>query len=201
MLGIKPMSVKILTTFIALVFVSTISLASENETTEEDIKVLALVLKRSYPDGGYTVVSPATGFIFTDSQGIKHRKKFIMEHLKPPNDIAISRLIDQLSERNEKSVRLSLRSSPENGYLIDYEGKYSKYFKENGGGWKKWYEENPEAHGMTVVSLPAYNKKLQLVLVFLGNLSDELAGKGCVILYRFKNGALTELATVVLWYV
>ena len=40
----------------------------------------------------------------------------------------VSKLVDLLFERNKIRVRLSLKSSPKDGYLIDYDGKYNKYF-------------------------------------------------------------------------
>ncbi|MHC4682042.1 MAG: hypothetical protein ACYTEK_25535, partial [Planctomycetota bacterium] len=38
---------------------------------------------------------------------------------------------------NKKSVRLSVESSRANGYVVDYEGEHDKYFKKDGGSWKK----------------------------------------------------------------
>src|SRR6185436_6078884 len=99
-----------------------------DKATEQENSLLHLVLKRSYPDGGYTVVSPEARFsdhpYARTAQAIEKSKKHITEHLKT-NGVVVAKLVDRLFERNKKAVRLSLESSPKNGYVID-DGKYEK---------------------------------------------------------------------------
>jgi len=187
--------------FMALVLAATSVWAAEDKATEQENSLLYLVLKRSYPDGGYTVVSPKARFsdhpIARSAQEIEKSKKSITEHLKT-NGVPVAKLVDRLFERNKKKVRLSLESSPKNGYVID-DGKYEKYFEKDGGGWDKWYKENPKAHGTTTVSLPVYDQKAGLVLVYMATVTRGLAGSGWVILYRYEKGELKELNKVRMW--
>ena len=83
--------------------------------------------------------------------------------------------------------------------MIDFDGKYKKYFKNDGGGWEKWYKENPKAHGSTTVSLPVYDRKTGCVLEYKGTQSHWLAGSGWVILYKYEKGELKEINRVMLW--
>jgi len=83
--------------------------------------------------------------------------------------------------------------------VIDYDGKFANYFKEDGGGWEKWYKENPKAHGITTVSLPAYDPKTGLVLLYMGTQVHWLAGSGRVILYSYEKGELKELKRLEMW--
>jgi hypothetical protein len=94
---------------------------------------------------------------------------------------------------------LTIESSVKDGYLIDFDKKYEKYFEKGGGGWDKWYKENPKAHGSTTVSLPVYDQKAGLVLVYMGTQSHWLAGSGWVILYRYQNGELKELNRAIMY--
>jgi len=58
-------------------------------------------------------------------------EKYIYKNIKI-QDYDISNLVDLLLERNKKSVRLSLESLPKDGYIIDYDGTYARYFEEKG---------------------------------------------------------------------
>ena len=133
-----------------------------------------------------------------DDLDLAQTKKYVRENLKVQNE-HIDQLIETLIQRNKRPVRLELTSSPQDGYLIDYDGKFEKYFKDDGGGWERWYEENPRARGWTRISLPAYDPKTGLVLVYQGTQSHWLAGAGYLILYRYVDGKLEELGRVMLW--
>jgi hypothetical protein len=175
--------------------------AAENKLTQEETTILTLILKEAYSDGGYTVVNAQTGFSHSQSDNaaeIEKSKNDISQRLQT-NGIVVSTLVDQLFRRNQTPVQLLIKSSPKDGYLIDFEGKYDKYFKKNGGGWEKWYKENPNAHGNTTVSLPVYDKKTGLVVVYKGTQSHGLDGAGWIILYRYEQGILKELNRVMLW--
>jgi hypothetical protein len=169
--------------------------------TENENKILALVLKQSYTDGGYTVVHPETALPHLGRGGAKEisrRKRSIAEKLQA-NDIVVIQLVDELFERNKKPVRLTLKSSLQDGYVIDFEGKYAKYFEKDGGGWEKWYKEHPKAYGSTRVSLPVYDRKTGLVLVYTGHQSHWRLGSGGLTLYRYEKGELKEINNMAMW--
>jgi hypothetical protein len=69
----------------------------------------------------------------------------------------------------------------------------------DGGGWEKCYKETPKAHGNTTVSIPVYDKKTGIVLVYMGTQSHWLAGSGWIIAYEYKEGKLKEMKRVMLW--
>lgn len=167
----------------------------------DDNSILSLVLTRSYDDGGFTVVASETALShgnLNDPTEAKGTKGYLLKNIKIEG-CDVSALIDRLIERNKKSVRLTLKSSPEKGYAVDYEGKYKRYFEKDGGGWEKWYKENPRAHGLTEVSLPVYDPKSDIVLVYVGTQGHWLAGSGFVIAYRYEDSKLVELCRVMMW--
>ena len=192
------MSTRAFTAFVVSLLAVSVLWAAGDKPTEGDDKILALGLKRSYSDGGYTVVSPETRLFPLDAKQIKQSKQYIAEQLQT-NAIVVSKLIDQLLERNREPVWLTLKSSLKDGYVIDFNGKYARYFEKDGGGWEKCYKENSKAHGNLTVSRPAYDQKSGLVLVYTGTQSHWLAGLGWIILYRYEKGDLKELNKVMLW--
>lgn len=133
-----------------------------------------------------------------DLEEIKTIKVYIQKELKN-KQVAQARLIDRLFERNKQALRLSIKSSSNDGYIVDYDNIYKTYFHTNGVGWDKWYKENPKAHGSTTVSLPVYDEKSGLVLVYKGTQTHWRAGAGWVILYNFEKGKLKELKKVMMW--
>jgi hypothetical protein len=166
-----------------------------------DNELLSLALYHSNKDGIYTVVAPRTSMGYgsiSNPQELAQRKKYIRENLKLSGyDPAM--LIDVLFERNKEPVLLTLPSAPEKGYWIDYDSRFAGYFKTDGGGWQKWYRENPQARGWTQISLPAYDPQSGIVLFYSGGQYNYLAGAGYIIAYRYQDGALTELARVMMW--
>jgi hypothetical protein len=195
------MNTRLLTVLIALVLIIAGACATQDKMTDQEATILTLVLKQSFTDGGYTVVSPKARLLHVDtadSQEVAERKKYIQVHLQTEG-VDIAKLVDQLFERNKKAVRLSIKSSPKDGYIVDYDGKYEMYFKKDGGGWEKWYKENPIAHGSTTVSVPIYDEKSGYVLVYIGTQMHWLAGAGWIILYKYEKGELKEVKHLMLW--
>jgi hypothetical protein len=171
------------------------------EDINEDNQILSLALMRLYKDGGYTIVAPETRLSHLDpkdTKEIQQTKKYILDNIEVEG-YDLNKLLDHFFERNALSVRLSIKSSPENGYLVDYNRIYEKYFEENGGGWEQWYKEHPNAHGWTTVSLPAYDPESKITLLYMGTQSHWLMGAGYIFLFKYDKGILTELKRLMLW--
>ena len=122
----------------------------------------------------------------------------------PSTNAVVAWLVDQLFERNKmsgtkKAPQLSLASSATNGYVVDYDSKYGKYFRNDGGSWARFYGENPKARGIVTISLPAYDDKTGLALVYRGTHEHGLRGWGEVILYKYEKGKLRKLNSTTLW--
>ena len=166
-----------------------------------DAFILSQVLHQQYDDGGFTVVAPMTTLStlgLDKPEDLVKTKEYVRKGLKV-EDAQIDRLLEELIYKNTTPVKLDLKSSPGDGYLIDYDGKFAKYFDDKDAGWDQLYKENPTAHGMTQVSLPAFDKKTGLVLVYKGTQYHWLAGSGFLILYKFTNDKLKEQGRVMLW--
>lgn len=186
--------------FTVLCFATLNSFAQE-VTTEEEDKALLLVLEHRFGDSGYTVVAPVTALSHFDSSDIDEitkAKAYIKEKFREEGH-EIDTLVDLLFKCNTKVATLGLRSASSKGYIIDADGRFERYFEEGGGGWEKWREENPNAHGYTHLSRPAIDGDKHLLLIYIGTVSDWLAGSGWYVLYNYQDGKLTMLVAIMTW--
>jgi hypothetical protein len=181
-----------MTAALLTVFLLSFQVAGERKSPTTD-EILSLVLQHSFKDGGFTVVDPDTE--------VRHLER-IAKHMgviEEMLDLKYYGLVEKLFEKNKKSSRLSLKSDPSKGYVIDYDGKFRRYFEKDGGGWEQWYKENPNAHGMTSVSLPVIDEKSGVVLVYKGGQSNWLAGGGFLTMYKYKDGKLEFIKSYMIW--
>jgi hypothetical protein len=169
--------------------------------TPEENRLLALALEKNFAGNGYTVVAPATNPAWIMQETGKENEPLKKRLRETPalKGIETDALLARLAERNRESVRLTLESNAGNGYVIDFDGAFAAYFKEGGGGWQKWRKENPQAHGLTQVSVPVYDAKTGLVLVYIGTQFAPLAGGGYLVFYRLEKDKLVEVARIMLW--
>ncbi len=187
--------------FLGLLFLLVVCQPLKVAADQNDNAILTQVLQRHYKDGGFTVVRPESTLWplqRKEPQLVVKTKKYIIDKLKIEG-YDIGPLLDKLIEKNRERVPLSLASSPENGFIVDHDRKFKKYLDSNGGGWEKWYEDNPTAHGSTAVSLPVYDEQTQIVLIYIETQMDELGGSGYIVAYRYENDRLKELGRVRLW--
>lgn len=176
------------------------------EPRPDDNALLAQILRLDYDNGSFAIVDPmATSPIDRPEELAEAKRYFRKELIKilKKENISIDRaridqLLDRLIAKNSKPARLTLNSSRKNGYLIDYNGKYDKYFEKDGGGWEKWSEENPQAWGRIFVSLPVFDKETGFVLVSY-SACHRFGGGGHIVLYKYVEGRLVEQGRVMTW--
>jgi len=107
--------------------------------------------------------------------------------------------IETLFSRNAHSTHMTIPSSPEDGYLIDYDGKFSSYLQNSKDGWRKLREENPKAGLMFEISVPAYDQDSGIILVYVGWQNEKNFGQGNVIAFKYQDGILKEIHRVLVW--
>ncbi|RPI77454.1 MAG: hypothetical protein EHM45_09035 [Desulfobacteraceae bacterium] len=192
---------RIISTCLVLLIFTGVSFAQDLKSDEKDNALLDQILQAEFKGGGFTVVDPMTDLSHLKAdkpENLVRSREYVGKGIKIEN-YDIGPLFDQLIKKNQKPVRLTLKSSPEKGYLVDYDGKFDNYFNSGNGGWEKWHKENPLTQGWTRVSLPAYDEKTGIILLYLGTQYDWLAGSGDLIVYKYKDGKLQELGRVMLW--
>jgi hypothetical protein len=165
--------------------------------------ILSKYLSRNFKEGYYTVVEPKTSLSissYTDNVVIENYKTRIKESFKTQG-YDVSELVDLLVELNISNPIHTLKSEPQKGYYIDYNGRIEKYFREIGfpNAWKQFGIDYPHARGICGVSLPAYDSKTDYVLIYFGSQGDWLAGSGGVRLLKYNNGEFIEIYHLPLW--
>jgi len=186
---------------LTVLVLNTATAVAADEISEQEASLLALVLRQVYTDGGYTVVTPEAALSHMDTgsqEEIAQYKQYLEEEFRL-NGVEVGPLVGRLLERNKTTVPLTIPSNQEQGYLVDYDGKFSNYFEEDGGGWEKWYEENPLAHGSTTISVPVYDEDSGHIMFYMGTQSHWMLGSGWIILLSYIDGKLTEVTRVMIW--
>lgn len=193
----------------------------ETPDTEEN-SILELVLSEIGGNGiGYLVLDPelSKDYVGLTTEERENTKKWILENFKywdngiisdgiiwftgnisiGIKDEKTSVLLDHFLEVNQNSGNLALKSSPKDGYYIDYDEKYSRYFNCGiGKGWMRLKLCRPGT-ALADVSLPAYDHDTGLILIYLGYSSDALSGSGHIFLFKCENGKLKPLGSVMVW--
>lgn len=153
----------------------------ERPLTEED-KIMTLIISdKPYSpkyDCSYNVVYPETWFPYLISD--TNLKEYFNER-----GYDLDNLVDRLFEINQEPVWLTLKSSPEKGYYINYDGKFDGY------GWFRLHLLRPHAAAKVHVSMPAYDAETGYVLVCESNYSAGDAGMIALLFYKYEDGKLT----------
>jgi hypothetical protein len=189
--------------------------------TEEN-RILKLVLSEFGGNGiGYLVVDPeiSTRYIGKNAEEHEGTKKYIQGHFMNYEyegdyfgimtitgnisigikDEKVSALIDRFLEINQSSANLTLKSSPKDGYYIDYDGKFSRYYKSGfDEGWIRTRLCRPATFSADI-SLPVYDPDTGLILIYFGSQGAPLSGSGDIYLFEYKNGNLKCLGSVMVW--
>lgn len=161
--------------------------------------------QKEFRGNGFAIIDPMTKLsryvpkyfinINTASDLIKKEEKLNL------NKEDVYFLLKELIEINRKPINLCLKHSLniKYDYIIDCDSKYKRYFNKNGDGWEELYKENPKVYGVTEISLPVYDEKMKLILIYFGTQFDWLDGEGYLVLYRFYEGRLIELGRKRVW--
>lgn len=173
---------------------------TNSDTVENKIIALAVIddLARSnrYEDNKYVVISPDTT---------------ISIFLHYPSDIKdftaqtgydITPLAKELLEINQETARLSLASSVNDGYYVDYGNTFPRYFTNRYFGWLRW-RLHPQVSGYLRVSLPAYDPETGYVLVSIRTVYNSYTEGHTdrnISLYRYIDGKLTYVDTPAQWH-
>jgi hypothetical protein len=156
-------------------------------------EVVEFFLADHAANGRYNVFDPKLSLPVDQDQIDNLRAEFRHQGL-PLDD-----LMSSLSEVNQKPTLLDIPSSPERGYLIDYNGRFQPYFKKDGGGWIRLRQENPQVQALVSLSAPAYNARTGLVMIYVGWVGDSLFGEGDVLVYKYIFGRMIFVTSLVVW--
>jgi len=199
------MNMRLLTLPVIFLLIGAVCLAGELKTEIRDNEIIALFLQSYYKDvadrGKYVVVSPETSFEYVEDERLmpedrKNRwnrlRTYVRDRIRAGeiklDGYDIGPIIDDLFEKNKRKARLSIKSDPKNGYIVDYDGTFEKSARKYGN---QFYKENPNVLELTRVSLPGWNQEHNIFLIYT-------AWNGNLIAYRYEKGTLNEIGRTTL---
>ena len=160
-----------------------------------DDQIISLVLTQHYTDSGYDMINPEMSLVEASEQ----KDNAIDSFKKQGHDF--SGIVKALYQKNNDSVMMKIKSSPEHGYVIDYDQKFLNYFINdlNHDGWERLRKENPLARAYVTISQPVYDPKSGIIMIYIGRQGDWLMGSGQIIAFRYLFGHLIEINSITVW--
>ncbi len=181
-----------------VLLISACSSSVKQQDFEE--QVITFVLSRDHQQGTYTVVQPnASVSMLGQSDAMLASMCGSVAKKIDNNERDTCAFIHRLIQINKAKPLLSVESNKAAGYVIDKSGQFADYFSEEGGGWERWYQQNPDAKCYKTVSLPAIDAKTGLVAVYLGNVCHWRHGAGHLLFLKNVDGKWMEKHRVQLW--
>ncbi|HEY97464.1 MAG TPA: hypothetical protein G4O16_04710, partial [Dehalococcoidia bacterium] len=166
--------------------------------------LIALILTQELDEGEYHIYSPDMSFGIMGGQAASTSfgggKEYLIESFREQG-VEVGKLFEVLLQRNQAPERMQIPSSLEDGYLIDYDGYFISYFKNDPemNGWQRLRDENPCAHAFVTISVPAYDPETGIILVYIGWQGDWLFGSGDIYAFEYDGIRLKEIAIINLW--
>jgi hypothetical protein len=166
-------------------------------TVEDNITALAIA---DLLDGNHTPMSKGTRYTIVNpdtEMTLDVASKFTeIKERFDKQGYDFTKLLGSLVELNQTPVRLDIDSSIEDGYYVDYDGKFIRYLE--GGGihsWLlRWQWFRPQVRGVTIVSRPAYDPETGYVLITLLHLGSHPSDFfGNIYAYKYVDNKLEYL--------
>ena len=187
--------------------------AQSNSTEYPDTienEILSKFLTWTNEGGYYVIVDAETEIFLHQDHAENYRELESMRDWKiewfSSFGYDISDLYDKFLELNKSSQQLTLKSSVEEGYYVDYDGKFNQYLNELSDevewGESFWYTMKiyfPRFAGFYDVSMPAYDPDTGYVLIYDGYQAGAVLGWGRLNLLKYEDGELTEIIYNELW--
>jgi hypothetical protein len=153
--------------------------------------LIMLSLERS--DGKFDIVDPITIY-YPPAQ----RKDWNLDWIRvafKKQGFDVGNLAGKLHDINHEETKLTIESSINKGFVIDYDLKLKEYLKFNFESFPKLYKDHPNAGCFVSISLPVYDKQSNIVLIEK-NYRCPPGGGAFIQAYRFENGKLTRIGIV-----
>jgi hypothetical protein len=160
----------------------------------EEQAVYAALLKDLVP-APTIVLMEATS---TDPGGVTNTGSTMDYVMKNMHDVDQA-AADSFKARNDKSYPLSPDMELGVKYSILTQAQRNEMFSPNQNGWDAFYQNYPDAPGITELSRVGFNTAFDQALVYEGTQSNYLAGAGYFVLLVKVNGAWSVSQKVMSW--
>jgi len=170
------------------------STPSAEQMDVEEQAVYAALLRNLYSTSSYVImVTTATG-----PTGVEDTAS-ILDHVVQNMHAVDLETADSFRVRNDAAYPVPPDMDLGSGYVLLSQGEMSQIFSQNRDGWQLFYEQYPDAPGITTLSRVGFNKSLDQALVYVGTISHWLAGAGYYILLIKVDGSWIVDQQVMTW--
>ena len=170
------------------------STPSAEQIDAEEQAVYAALLRNLYSASSYVImVTTATG-----PTGVEDTAS-ILDHVVQNMHAVDLETADSFRVRNDAAYPVPPDMDLGSGYVLLSQGEMSQIFSQNRDGWQLFYEQYPDAPGITTLSRVGFNKSLDQALVYVGTISHWLAGAGYYILLIKVDGSWIVDQQVMTW--
>jgi len=160
-----------------------ISTPSEDKLEVEQQEVYAALLQKLYSAPSY-VIMDATA---TGPSGVGETDS-TLDHILQDMRSVDPETVDSFRVRNDAAYPVRPDMNLGSGYVLLSKDEMSLIFSPNQDGWQVFYDQHPDAPGITTLSRVGFNYALDQALVYVGTMSHWLAGGGYYVLLVKING-------------
>ncbi len=192
---------KFLFVFLAVILAactgSTPSPASTPATEQIDAEqqaVYATLFQKLYSSPSYVIMDTTA----TGPTGVGDTAS-ILDMVKQNMHSLDQKTVDSFRVRNDAAYPVRVDMDLGSAYVLLNQGQKSQIFSQNRDGWQVFYEQYPDAPGITTLSRVGFNNTLDQALVYVSTMSRWLAGGGYYVLLNKVNGAWIVDQQVMTW--
>jgi len=166
---------------------------AEQMDTEEQA-VYAALLRKLYSASSYVIMDTTA----TCPTGVGNTASTLDRILQNMHGVD-QETADSFRARNDAAYPVRPDMNIGSMYVLLNQGEMTQIFSQNRDGWQVFYEQYPDAPGITTLSRVGFNDMLDQALVYVGTMSHWLAGAGYYVLLKKVNGAWIVDQQVMTW--
>lgn len=170
------------------------STPSAEQMNVEQQAVYAALLQKLYSASSYVIMDTTA----TGPSGVGDTASSLDYIVKNMRSIDLD-TVDNFRVRNEAGYPVPPDMDLGSGYVLMSKDKMSRIFSLNQDGWQVFYDQHPDAPGITTLSQVGFNKAFDQALVYVGTMSHWLAGGGYYVLLIKVNGSWVVDQQVMTW--
>jgi hypothetical protein len=167
---------------------------SEAQIDIEQQAVYTALLKKLYSASNYVIMDTTA----TSPAGVSDTSATLGRMIQ--NMQAVDQATtDSFLARNDSAYPVPPSMDLGSPYALLSQAVMRQIFSQNRDGWQLFYEQFPDAPGITTLSRVGFNASLDQALVYVGTLSHWLAGAGYYVLLKKVNGTWIVDQQVMSW--
>jgi hypothetical protein len=170
------------------------STPSADQIDTEEQAVYAALLQKLYSASSYVIMDTTA----TSPGGVGDTAS-ILDNIMQNMHAVDQKTLDSFRARNDAGYPVRPDMDLGSAYVLLSQAEMSQIFGQNRDGWQFFYEQYPDASGITTFSRVGFNNTLDQALVYVGTLSHYLAGAGYFVLLKKVNGAWIVDQQVMSW--